>query len=48
MRKYPWWLSDGDIIGVRIERENVNKDDDFQCDADFEAKAEFNYKRDLK
>ena len=48
MRKYPWWLADGDIIGVRIERENTEKDDDFQCDADFEAKADFNLKRDKK
>ena len=48
MRKYPWFLSDGDIIGVRIERENLDKSDDFQCDADLEAKAEFNLKRDRK
>jgi hypothetical protein len=29
LRKFPWLLQDGDIIGVRIERENSSKNDDF-------------------
>jgi hypothetical protein len=46
MRKYPWFLNDGDIIGVRVERENIDKSDDFQTDADLIAKADFNLLKD--
>ena len=41
LRKYPHLLADGSIIGVRIDKENVDKNDDFQTDADLIAKAEF-------
>jgi hypothetical protein len=46
IRKFPLFLQDGDIIGVRIERENPDKDDDFQTDADLIAKADFNLIKD--
>mmetsp|Transcript_2324 Transcript_2324/g.3971 ORF Transcript_2324/g.3971 Transcript_2324/m.3971 type:complete len:136 (+) Transcript_2324:222-629(+) len=45
LRKYPVFLQDGDIIGVRLERENPDKTDDFQTDEDLIAKSEFNFKR---
>ena len=48
IRKYPWFLQDGDIIGLRIERENVDKQDDFQTDADLIAKADFNMIKDQR
>lgn len=34
-------LKDGDIIGVRVESENVDNSDDFQTEADLIAKSEF-------
>ena len=48
MRKYPWFLADGDIIGVRFEKDNINKDDDFQTDEDLIAKADFNLIKEQK
>jgi hypothetical protein len=42
LRKFPHFLNDGDIIGVRIGAENTNQEDDFQTDADLIAKSEFN------
>lgn len=46
LRKFPHFLNDGDIIGVRIGAENPNKEDDFQTDADLIAKSEFNLIKD--
>lgn len=34
-------LKDGDIIGVRIEKENIDGFDDFQTEADQELKEKF-------
>jgi hypothetical protein len=34
IRKMPFLLKDGDIIGVRIEAENAQGKDDFQTEAD--------------
>lgn len=41
MRKFPFLLSDGDIIGVRVESESGADADDFQTEADAVAKEEF-------
>jgi hypothetical protein len=48
LRLYPWFLADGDIIGVRIERDNTDAQDDFQTDADLIAKADFNLIKEQK
>lgn len=42
LRKYPHFLGDGDIIGVRLGSEDPTKTDDLQTDADIIAKADFN------
>ena len=39
LRKYPFFLTDGDIIGMRIESDGM--EDDFQCAEDIVKKAEF-------
>lgn len=41
LRKMPFLLKDGDIIGVRIESENIEALDDFQTEADIELKIRF-------
>jgi hypothetical protein len=41
LRKTPYLLKDGDIIGLRIESENIAAEDDFQTAADQVAKEEF-------
>jgi len=41
MRKFPFLLTDGDIIGVRIESEEGAETDDFQTEADQIAKEDF-------
>jgi len=41
LKKYPWTLKDGDIIGCRLERDNPEKADDFQTDQDLIDKANF-------
>ena len=48
LRQFPVFLQDGDIIGVRLESENKDKQDDFQTEADSRAKAEFNLKREAR
>ena len=48
MRKYPWFLADGDMIGVRLERDNKDKEEHFQTDADLIAKADFNLIKEQK
>ena len=42
LRKYPFFLADGAIFGFRLDKDNGDKSDDFQTDADLIAKAEFN------
>lgn len=43
LRKYPFFITDGDIIGMRIEKElTPGLEDDFQCDEDIIKKSEFN------
>ena len=44
LRVNPFFLQDGDIIGVRIESENKDNDD-WQTESDKVAKAEFDLKR---
>ncbi len=39
LRKFPYLLKDGDIIGLRVEEEGC--EDDFQTEADQVAKEEF-------
>jgi hypothetical protein len=41
LRKFPFMLNDGDIIGVRIDSEEGASTDDFQTEADRIAKEEF-------
>ena len=41
-RKFPHFLQDGDIIGVRLGSDDLQKTDDLQTDADIIAKADFN------
>eukprot|EP00349_Pseudokeronopsis_sp_Brazil_P001019 CAMPEP_0202964392 /NCGR_PEP_ID=MMETSP1396-20130829/8464_1 /ASSEMBLY_ACC=CAM_ASM_000872 /TAXON_ID= /ORGANISM="Pseudokeronopsis sp., Strain Brazil" /LENGTH=186 /DNA_ID=CAMNT_0049686453 /DNA_START=3178 /DNA_END=3738 /DNA_ORIENTATION=+ len=41
LRKMPFLLKDGDIIGVRQEKDNVDKDDDFQTEWDKIEKEKF-------
>ena len=49
LRKYPFLLQDGDIIGFRLEKENVPEiQDDFQTDQDLINKSEFNINREKK
>ena len=38
IRKHPFSIQDGDIIGVRLEKDNIDKEDDFQTDADMAFK----------
>ena len=45
VRKYPFLIKDGDIVGFRIEKENLNGKDDFQTDQDIIDKAEFQEKQ---
>lgn len=42
LRNYPHFLADGDIIGVRLGKDDPQSQDDFQTDADLITKAEFN------
>ena len=46
LRKYPHFLQDGDIIGVRIGAEDPEHTDDFQTDEDLIRKADFNLLKD--
>ena len=46
LRKFPHFLQDGDIIGVRIGKEDIEKTDDFQTDEDLIRKADFNLLKD--
>ena len=49
LRKYPYLLQDGDIIGFRLEKENGPEIvDDFQTDLDLINKSEFNLNREKK
>lgn len=41
LRKYPHFMQDGDIIGVRLGKDNEDGLDDFQTDADQISKADF-------
>ena len=41
LRKVPYFLKDGDIIGYRLESENIDQSDDFQTVEDLEAKERF-------
>ena len=47
LRQAPFFLADGDIIGVRMERDNKSKDD-WQTDEDEIAKAQFNLMKEEK
>ena len=42
LRKQPFFLQDGDIIGVRFGKDDPEKQDDFQTDEDLINKANFN------
>ena len=44
VRKYPFLIKDGDIIGCRLESENPTSTDDFQTDQDIVDKADFEQK----
>ena len=47
----PWGYrnTDGDIVGIRLERDNQGPEkDDFQTDADLIAKADFNLIKEKK
>ena len=49
LRKYPFFITDGDIIGMRIEKELIpSVEDDFQCDEDIIKKSEFQEAQRLK
>ena len=49
LRKYPFLLQDGDIIGFRLEKENISDiNDDFQTDQDLINKSEFNLNKEKK
>jgi hypothetical protein len=42
LRNFPFMLKDGDIIGVRLESENIDmKDEDFTTESDLENKEKF-------
>ena len=41
LRKFPFLLCDGDIIGVRVDSEEGAETDDFQTEADLLAKEDF-------
>lgn len=41
LRKFPFMLNDGDIIGIRLDNEEGAATDDFQTEADTIAKEEF-------
>jgi ubiquitin carboxyl-terminal hydrolase 40 len=41
LRKFPFMLKDGDIIGIRLESENIDGQDDFQTEEDQERKFRF-------
>ena len=48
LRKMPYILKDGDIIGVRFESENEDGKDDFQTEQDKILKEEFENNRKLR
>jgi len=41
LRKMPFFLKDGDIIGMRMESENKEGKDDFQTEEDNVLREEF-------
>ncbi len=41
LRKMPYLLKDGDIIGIRVNTESGAETDDFQTEADAIAKEDF-------
>lgn len=41
LKKIPFFLKDGDIIGVRFESENITGEDDFQTEEDKILRDEF-------
>lgn len=41
LRKHPFMMSDGDIIGLRVDSEEGAATDDFQTEADASAREEF-------
>ena len=43
LRKFPFMLNDGDIIGMRLDNEEGAATDDFQTEADTIAKEEFSF-----
>lgn len=45
LKKLPFFLKDGDIIGVRFESENPDGKDDFQTEEDKLLKEEFMIKK---
>ena len=45
LKKVPFFLKDGDIIGVRFESENLRGDDDFQTEEDTVLREEFNVRK---
>ena len=45
LKSFPFLLKDGDILGVRLESENIDKQDDFQTEADLIAKADFDIRQ---
>jgi hypothetical protein len=45
LKKLPFFLKDGDIVGVRFESENESKLDDFQTDEDKVLQQEFNIRK---
>ena len=45
LKSFPFLLKDGDILGVRLESENPDGNDDFQTEADLISKAEFDVRQ---
>ena len=45
LRKYPHFLQDGDILGVRVASEDPEGTDDLQTEEDRQLKVDFAMKR---
>ena len=45
LRKYPHFLQDGDILGVRVAADDPEGTDDFQTEEDRQLKVDFAMKK---
>lgn len=48
LKKAPFFMKDGDIVGVRFDCENINGDDDFQTAEDSVLREEFMVRKEIE